>query len=202
MIKNIVFDMGDVLLYFCPKDFVRPYIKSESEVDSVAKYLFGSNLWIELDRGTIEEEEFLNQLLPAVPEELREAVSQTFWHWHEHIRYNEEIVPFICQLKEQGFGIYLLSNANAPRFYQYQDQIPSLRYFDRCFISSDYRLLKPQPEIYEKFYEVMNLKPEECFFVDDRKENIEGALKTGMRGHVFNGDLEKLKEAINCLGDK
>ena len=74
------------------------------------------------------------------------------------------------------------------------------RVFDGFFVSSEHVLLKPQHEIYEKFFEVFDLKPEECFFIDDNPLNIEGAACCGMAGTVFKGDVDRLKRELLDAG--
>ena len=57
--------------------------------------------------------------------------------------------------------------------------------------------MKPQKEMYEHFYERFGLDPQECFFIDDLQDNIDGAKATGMDGYCFvDGDLEKLKTCL------
>ena len=61
-------------------------------------------------------------------------------------------------------------------------------------------MLKPQSEIYEKMYSQFNLRPEECFFIDDTPANIEGAMLTGMPGTVFRQDMERLRRDLRDAG--
>lgn len=70
-------------------------------------------------------------------------------------------------------------------------------------ISADYKLLKPEKEIYLALYEKFSLNPEECFFIDDVQKNIDGARETGMDGHCYyHGDIEILKAALKEKGIK
>ena len=60
--------------------------------------------------------------------------------------------------------------------------------------------MKPQREMYEHLFKRFQLKPEECFFVDDVPANIRGARACGMDGYCFaDGDREKLKEALERI---
>ena len=96
------------------------------------------------------------------------------------------------KLKENGYKIYLLSNASSD-FHERRSGIPALSYFDGVVVSADYKLLKPEKEIYEVLYEKFLLKPEECFFIDDVQKNIDGAKATGMDGHCYcHGNLDIL----------
>ena len=89
------------------------------------------------------------------------------------------------ELKNLGYGLYLLSNASY-RQHDYWPLIPCSKFFDGTLISADVKLVKPQPEIYRLLFKKFSLKPEECFFVDDSPANVEGAHYCGMTGAVFN----------------
>ena len=52
-----------------------------------------------------------------------------------------------------------------------------------------------QPEIYRLLFDKWDLDPQDCFFLDDKPENIEAAKKAGMNGIVFTGDIEAVKAA-------
>ena len=95
--------------------------------------------------------------------------------------------------------MYLLSNAT-PRFFDRYLDIPALTLMDGYFISALYKLLKPQREIYEAFCNKFSLKAEECFFIDDMPQNIQGAKDYGMSGFVFKKDIQALEKALNDEG--
>ena len=106
----------------------------------------------------------------------------------------------IIRLKKAGYKTYLLSNAS-PRFFDVYQNYPAICQLDGFFISALYKLIKPQPEIYEAFCKKFDVKPEECFFIDDMKANIEGAKAYGMQGFVFDTkDLSGLEKKLNALG--
>ena len=106
----------------------------------------------------------------------------------------------IKELKNNGYPIYLLSNAT-PRFFDRYLDIPAFEFFDGFFISSCYKLLKPNKEIYEAFCNKFSLKSEECFFIDDLEANIKGAKDYGMSGFVFSApDTDSLKLALREAG--
>ncbi|MBO5410715.1 MAG: HAD-IA family hydrolase, partial [Clostridia bacterium] len=92
------------------------------------------------------------------------------------------------------------SNASSD-FHERRSGIPALAFFDGVLISADYKLLKPEKEIYEALYEKFSLNPEECFFIDDVQKNIDGAKATGMDGHCYyHGDVEILKADLRSKG--
>ncbi|MGN0526676.1 MAG: HAD family hydrolase [Acutalibacteraceae bacterium] len=199
MIKNIVFDMGGVLIDCDVKKTIRQFFKEEYH-DVLFKEVFGSPLWDELDRGTKLSNEAIPEMLSKIPKETHALITEMVDNFYPYMPPFPEMYGFIKQLKDAGYKIYLLSNASR-RFYDRKDYIPAISLFDGLFISADYKMLKPEKEIYETFFKKFSLKPEECFFIDDRATNIEGAESCGMKGFVFRiSKLGELEKTLNALG--
>lgn len=196
MIKNIVFDMGGVLLDFNPSKTIRTYFP-DKYYDILMDEVFGSELWQKIDRGLLRTDEVISMVLPRIPEETRELVRTMLTDFYPYMPPFPEMYDFIKRIKNAGYNVYLLSNAGAHFFDKYFD-IPALAFMDGVFISALYKLLKPEQEIYRAFCNKFSLKPEECFFIDDMPKNIEGAVKFGMKGHVFEiTELPNLEKALN-----
>lgn len=196
MTKNIVFDMGQVLIRWKPEYYLSQGNFSEEDKALLLKEVFRSVEWVQLDRGSITMEAAAERMRARLPEHLHAAVWDYGINWYAH-----PMVPMpgmadlVRELKEKGYGIYLLSNCSIP-LRQHVHLIPGIEVFDGVFVSSEHRLLKPQHEIFEKFFETFHLEPSECFFIDDAVTNIEGALECGMTGFVFRGDARELRAAM------
>jgi len=199
MIKNIIFDMGGVLVRFDPKTFVARYLLPREEETLLLKEVFRSLEWAQLDRGTISEDEAVAAICRRVPGHLHEIARKLVTMWDRPILPIEGMSGLIAELKERGLGIYLLSNAST-RLHDYWPRIPGHERFGGMIVSADLKLVKPQPEIYRALYDAFGLKPEECFFIDDSPQNIEGAFYTGMSGFVFNGDVQALRRYLSEQG--
>ena len=200
MIRNIVFDMGHVLVYFSPKTFIERLGVSEEDGRRLLREVFKDRELVQLDRGTLSEEDAVRAICGRLPGRLHEAVRELVCGWWKRpLLPVEGMAELLGELKGLGYGIYLLSNANR-QLPQYFERIPGAGYFDGRIVSADWLLLKPQREIYEKLYEVYDLKPEECFFIDDQPANIEGAWCTGMDGAVFDGDMARLRRQLRSAG--
>lgn len=198
MIKNIVFDMGKVLMDYEPVKVCRQFTDREEDVALMEKELFSSREWVLLDQGTITEEEAMERVKRRLPDErLRTLVEDCMQHWHEYnISPKPGMEALVTELKEKGFGIYLCSNASL-RLRVYENRLPGIEYFDGTLVSAEEHLLKPDPAIYERLFEKYSLQPEECFFIDDIEANIEGAGQCGMAGYCFaDGDVEKLRQYL------
>lgn len=200
MIKNIVFDMGGVLIHYVPRDILSHLPLGEDEKELLMREMFNSMEWIQLDRGTISHRDALISICARLPESLHDAAVRVVNGWWEmELRPMDGMAELIAELKGLGLGIYLLSNATA-RQPEYFDRIPGSQYFDGRLISAHCKFLKPQHEIYEELFRAFALKPEECFFVDDLNINIEGAFCAGMSGAIFTGDINRLRRALHQAG--
>ncbi|NLK98363.1 HAD family phosphatase [Defluviitalea saccharophila] len=197
MIKNIVFDMGNVLLSYRPKEYVKTITTDEAIGEALLKEFLFSEEWIMLDAGAITEEEAVKRVQARIPQ-YAEYVQKTMDNWHTDLTPIEGMPELVALLKEKGYKLYLLSNTSL-RFYQYQPQVEMFKLFDGFFISAKERLLKPQKEIFERFLERFDLIGSECVFIDDLAENVKGAQEAGIVAHQFCGS-DELKEYFKKNG--
>lgn len=200
MIKNIIFDMGNVLIEFNPKKYLSEIIEDPVVIETVYQEMFCHTEWSELDRGAISEDEALAAISARIPA-YSEYVKHVMTTWFKKLNPIEGMFELIQELKEKGYRIYLLSNAS-PRIYEYMDQIPAIRFFDGYLISCDIQVNKPDLEIYQSLMRKYDLIAEECIFIDDLERNIAGAKAVGWQGYVFKGaaDLRQHFKEINILG--
>jgi putative hydrolase of the HAD superfamily len=200
MIKNIVFDMGGVILDFNLKKTVTQEFAPEYH-DVIYEHVFGENsVWKTLDEGIYTFDQVIPGILEKLPPEIHEKISAMVTDFYDYMPPFPETYELIKELKEKGYKIYLLSNAT-PRFFDRYLDIPAFEYFDGLFISALYKLLKPNREIYEAFCNKFSLDPTECFFIDDLEANIEGAKKYGMQGFQFKApDTTELRKALREQG--
>ena len=202
MIKNIVFDMGKVLVEYEGDRVCRHFSEDEALIRKVSTAVFVSPEWLMLDMGIISEEEGLSQILTRLDtEEEKELARKSFAHWHEYNMYHKEgMEELVRELKEEGYRIYLCSNASVRLLTCYHQVIPAIDCFDGILFSAEVQCLKPQKEMYGHLFDRFHLKPEECFFVDDLNLNIEGARRCGMEGYCFeDGDVGKLRTVLASL---
>jgi putative hydrolase of the HAD superfamily len=198
MIRNIIFDMGNVLRDFAPMKCILPYINGEDAL-LIRDELFGKEDWYLLDRGDITYEELETRVKLRLPKRLHNTLDEIIAHWHEYMPEDLEMTELVKTLKANGYHIYLLSNASV-RFTVYKDSFEALKYFDGAIISAFYNTVKPEEKIYRILFDTYKLKPEECFFIDDNRDNVEGGRKLGMNGHVFTGDKTALRAALCTQG--
>lgn len=199
MIKNIIFDMGNVLLTYAPHDYIKRIIEDEVIAAAVLKELFYGKEWLELDAGSITEEAAVMQISQRIPQ-LAQYVQKAMDQWHSDLTPIEGMPEIVKRLKDKGYKIYLLSNVSL-RFLKFKDEVEMFRYFDGFITSAQEKLVKPNKEIYECLCNRFNLICEECLFIDDIQVNIDGAVGAGIRGHLFLGakELSDYLERENIL---
>ena len=198
MIKNIVFDLGNVILKGSPNIVLEQIKIDKKQYESIKNDFF--NDWKSLDLGGSTLREQLEKC--KFDFEIDSEIEEKLLHYYKYRPFNVEILELIKELKNKGYKIYILSNNNKEA-EKYLLEIPDFKAFDGWIFSCDYQIMKPDPKIYNILFETYNLKPEECFFIDDSRKNIETGNKLGMAGFVLdcehNGIAELRKELKNVL---
>ena len=193
--KNIVFDMGGVLVDYTPDNATWHFTDDPEIVREIHNVLFYSQEWLALDMGSITDEEAIARILPRLScDRVREIARNTFEHWHEYNNVEREgVVEIIRALKERGQKVYILSNASRRLPGTYQNVVPAPEMYDGAFFSGEVLALKPQPIIYQMFFERFGLNPAECLFIDDSQANVEASIRCGMDAWCFRtGDSADL----------
>lgn len=199
MIRNILFDMGNVLIYFDRNLFMDRLGVSEEDKKLLMREVFVSLEWARMDRGSMTDEEAAESVCRRLPQRLHDTARKLVGMWDRPILPIPGMYELVEELKGKGYGIYLLSNASL-RQHDYWPRIEASRFFDGTLISSDEGVVKPQPEIYRLIMQRFGLKAEECFFVDDVPANIEGAYFCGIPGAVFHNDVKLLRKNLRDAG--
>lgn len=193
MIRNIIFDMGGVLRVWDPEEFMEAMKIPADDRKILMREIFAAVEWPMQDLGLITEEETLEHVRARIPERLHAAAEKLVLHWEDLSRPIPGMADAIRRLKENGYGIWLLSNASK-RHGQYWGKIPGSEYFDGLVISAFEGVLKPDLTIYRTILSRFGLKAEECVFTDDMPANAAGALAVGMDAFVFRGTEDFLRE--------
>lgn len=191
--KNIVFDFGNVIGKFDGHYILRQFCSSEQDLELLFDVIFSG--WGELDKGTVDYNENIENVVRRVPARLEDTVRSFFRGWPEHIIPIRQTADFIRELKDRKIPIYLLSNAPT-YFAEWAQRIDTLRLFDGIVFSAPLKMAKPEPEIYQYLFRTYDLKPEECFFIDDLEKNIRAAKEAGMDGIIFTGSIDEVKKKI------
>jgi putative hydrolase of the HAD superfamily len=200
MIHHIIFDMGQVLLYFRPDSFLDRYDLTTTERELLKREVFQSMEWTLLDWGKMTDEEALKEICKRLPAHLHPIAGELVTMWDRPIEPIPGMAELVEELKNAGYGIYLLSNASL-RHKEYWQRVPGHELFDGLVVSAFEQKIKPDPAIYQCLLDRYGLKGEECLFIDDSPINIAGAYLAGISGIVFHGpeDLRRQLETRKVL---
>ena len=200
MLSALLCDMGNVLIRYDPPHFLdRLGITDPEDRELLLGEIFASPLWPKLDSGELDEPDLEAHALPRLPGRLHGAARQLLYHWDDPIEPVPGMAPLLEQCKAAGLGLYLVSNASR-RQPEYWPRVPGSQLFGGTVISACHRCVKPQAAIYRIALEQFRLRPEECLFIDDMEQNIQGARAVGIPGFLFTGDAAALGRCLREQG--
>ena len=196
MIKNVVFDFGQVLVHFKPVYMVGKFVADEGDSAMIVQALFDRLYWDQLDAGTITDEQVLLAVKERLPERLWSVAETIYWEWIHNIPAIEGMEEVIKTVKEKHQKqVFLLSNISK-YFAAHADEIPILRYIEKRVFSAVCGMVKPHENIFAHLCDKYAILPQETLFIDDSEKNIAGAEAFGIQGYLFDGDVEKLRRYL------
>lgn len=198
MIKNVIFDFGNVLVKYDPVYIVSGFSDNQEDIQAVASVLFDRQYWDRLDEGTIEDSEVVEESKKRLPKRLHALIEKAYYGWIDRLPEISGTSALIESLKSRGVKLYLLSNISQYFADRYQ-RFPILRQFDGLVFSGVIHKVKPSKEIFEYLFDAYKIKAEESVFIDDAQRNIDGAKAVGLATYLFDGDSKKLEEYLTKL---
>ena len=199
MIRNVILDVGNVLVDYCWKKHLNSFGFSEEIAKRVAAATALSEDWDEYDRGVLTDDEVLNRFIendPGVEKEIRMYV--------ENLSGVIEVYPYaeqwIRDLKAQGLHVYILSNFGEMCYNDCGSKMDFTGLVDGAVFSWREKVIKPDDAIYQCILKRYQLIPEECMFFDDREVNVEGAKRNGIHGIIFEDQAQANRELSALLG--
>ena len=195
MIKNVIFDIGAVLVDWNPRYYYRTIIDDEAIIEKFLAEVctFEWNHTLDLGRPW---EDAKAEVMAKFPQ--HETLIDAYWHnWLEMFSGPiHETVDILMDIKRRGYPLYALSNWNDIKFPIALKEFPFLGLFDGRIVSGEVKLAKPDPLIYQLLLNTYKLNPRECLFIDDRLENVEAARALGIESVQFISPRQLEQELI------
>lgn len=199
MIKNIVFDLGNVLISFKPEEFLDKAGYTNEAKKVIIRDIFKSNEWLMLDNGDISTTNAIERISEKSSLKTEEIAS--VFNFRTKIMYpiasNTKLLP---GLKKHGFKLYYLSNFPDDLFDEVYNQYDFFKFFHGGIISSRVNASKPNKKIFEIFLDKYSLLASESLYIDDSEPNIRSAESLGMTG-LFLPDPQDLLKKIRLILD-
>ena len=198
MIKNIIFDIGNVLADFCWQKVIDS-CGFPAEINRMfGEKIFLSDLWPEYDRGVMGDEAVTKALRARLAGYEREF-DLLYTHFAELVQERDFSASLVKQLKAAGLGVYVLSNYGDTMYHANAEHFRFLPELDGAVFSYREKLLKPDPAIYRLILERFGLTAEECLFLDDSAANTAGAEKLGIHAETVDSE-EGIRKALRVWG--
>ena len=184
MIKNVIFDIGAVLVDWNPRYYYRTIINDEERIEKFLSEICTFEFNHTLDLGRPWDEARAELMLKAP--DYADMIDD-YWHKWLHMFAGpiHETVDILMDIKRRGYPVYALSNWNDVKFPIALQEFPFLRLFDGRIVSGEVKFAKPDLRIYQLLLDTYKLNPRQCLFIDDRLENVEAARKLGIEAVQF-----------------
>jgi len=198
-IRNIVFDLGGVLLEWNIDKILSVVSDSPEARAAIKKAVFLHPDWLELDRGTLKEEDAIVSFRRRSGRPLEEMKKLM------HV-VKESLVPLpdsmklLDELRQKGLDVYCLSNMHEKSWELIRTRFDFWDKFKGIVISCTLKMVKPEPQIFEYLLSTYHLDPRQTIFIDDHERNIVAAEKFGIHGIFFTSAEEcrrKIEEIIH-----
>lgn len=194
---NFIFDIGNVLIDYKPERFLESLYGDEALRARLLELIFGGREWVELDRGTLTQQQACESVCRRAPElagHIRAAMSRLT----EMFTPISETAALLPDVRAAGHGLYYLSNYHTAFSRYILGKYDFFRLFDGGVFSCDVHLLKPDPAIYRRLLADCALEPGSCVFFDDTPANVDAARALGMTGVVFTGARDVADRLAAC----
>lgn len=201
MLKNIVFDIGNVLVDYNFKEFLAGKGFGPDTIKRIIKASMMSPYWEAFERSEMTEEEVMKAFVSLDPE-IEDELYKAYDNIHGMLTLRPFAIDLIKQLKSKGYKVYYLSNYSSKAYRECSDSLAFMEYTDGGCVSFMEKMTKPDVNFYKCFLEKYNLAAEECIFVDDTPVNVEVAEQLGFCGIIFKSFedvIEKIEELTKLI---
>ena len=198
MVKNLVFDLGGVLVDYNPRKYLTDMFLNKPIEDFLYDNIFASESWANLDAGRITLSKATTEILKNCGDKSYEA-QLVLDDWHNMLVTNFDMFEMLKNLKRAGYSLYYLSNISENIFNSFTAKKRFMSLFNGGIASCEVRLLKPDAAIFRLLVETYNLIPNECLFIDDSVENADAATEQHFTSIVFE-NAEELRQTLLTLG--
>lgn len=192
--KYFVFDLGGVLSVPMVSKKLYEQIKWKVSYEEFLDKFNNSEESIKVHKGEISTKEFFEYLKRYMDDNITLEEFKNIYV--NNNKFFNDTIEIIKKLKNLGYKVYLLSNLKEIDYEKFIKHF-DISIFNELFLSFKLGMLKPNDDIYQHVINKLNTKPENIYFFDDNKENVEGAIKNGINAYQVTG--ETVKKAVDNI---
>lgn len=198
-VKNIIFDLGNTLIYFDFYYFFNGVAQLERKlnVNKFIKHIAEKKLDRALFTGRINHKQFFKALkkkfdLKIGFKDFIRLYSDIFWENTQMLKFLEKL------LEEKKYKVYLLSNTDSAHYNFIAKNYPLIKSIKNRILSYKINMVKPDKKIFKYVMNKYGLRPEETMLIDDMKDNILSASKCGIKTIHYKSH-KKFQRELNKL---
>ncbi len=195
MIKNIIFDVGNVLFKYDPLHIISSILPKSNKKEFYLNELFQSELWQKLDRGDLTENNVVEKLSSTfkLDDRSKNEIRTLINEFPDYLIPNKNTIE-IFKILSKKFNIYILSNFQSKPFARLKKDHDFFNLSKGIILSNDVMMKKPELGIYDYLITKFRLIPSECVFIDDLTENITSAKRILINGIHYTSSNQLKKD--------
>lgn len=199
MIKNIIFDLGNVIINYNQEKIIKQFTQNKDEHDYIIGQIFKAPEWQMMDMGTITNQEAANIINQRNNFKYEDLTNDFLNNWYKVQIINRDAVELAKKLYKKGYKLYVLSNMANLTFEFFKND----EFFEICdgiIISAHEHIKKPDIKVFEILMSRYNLKPHECIFIDDDDtgRSYNTANEMGILGRrVLPNNVKDIEKMLN-----
>ena len=192
MIKNLVFDFGNVLIEWNSAKILAAFVKEEDR-KRVKAAIFDSGLWAQTDTGQLTLEVAIQAAQTLLDSSYSATVEAIFTHWYETVDVYHQLQEKIFEWAQLGYGIYILSTTSEI-FYAVENAglLPMTKVLTGKILSYEVGFAKPDKSIYQKLLTQYALHANQCVFIDDLQINLDAAKSLGFETILATSEQQNI----------
>ena len=192
MIKNLVFDFGNVLIEWNSAKILAAFVKEEDR-KRVKAAIFDSGLWAQTDTGQLTLKSAIQAAQTLLDSSYSATVEAIFTHWYETVDVYHQLQEKIFEWAQLGYGIYILSTTSEI-FYAVENAglLPMTKVLTGKILSYEVGFAKPDKSIYQKLLAQYALQANQCVFIDDLQVNLDVAKSLGFETILATSEQQNI----------
>lgn len=198
MLKQVVFDLGGVVVEFEPRQYLAERFLNKPLEDFLYDHIFASPVWRQLDAGELTLAR-AGQLILEQCGNRRYEAQLVLDDWRDMLTTRKQVTALMEELKKAGYPLYYLSDIPQDVLEMFRRKKRFMEWFDGGVASCEEHLLKPDPAIYQRLLDRYRLSAAETVFIDDRKENVDAASAMGFTAIPYK-NVRDLRQMLQFLG--
>ena len=203
MIKNLVFDLGNVLIEWNSEKILTSFEPEKERRQILRQAIFDSDVWHQTDKGELSLKEACDEVLAQLDDSYHPVVQNIFYNWYEVVEVYSGLQEKIRLWADQGYRIYILSTT-CEIFYRIEKagSLPIFPLLSGYILSSEVGVVKPEPEIYQKLLKKYGIEPTESVFIDDIQANLDTAAELGFETILAERESDNILAMQDLLQEK